>query len=176
GSVSLAVVIVVLLVVSGLGLRSLASLLPAQASPWFITLFRIAAMMVTAALFIALLAPEVSSLWVTGLVAAVAGVALLRGSHNALLREAGMTLVASGLLMTAWGVYAMDHVWLWGRLAGLLLFGLLLYRAADNAALRLLVAFVVLGLASMLTWPAYGRYGLLDGALGPDLTHAVPVY
>ncbi len=176
GSASLAVVILVLLVVSGFGLRSLALLLPEQATPWFVSLFRIAAMIVTAVLLIALLAPEVPSLWITGLILAIVGAGLLLTSRHTLPREAGMTLAASGVLMTGWGVYEMHEVWLWGRLAGLLLFGLLIYRAVDNAALRLLVAFVVLGLASMLTWPDSGRYGLLDGAAAHDLVEAVPVY
>src|SRR3546814_6839056 len=40
--------------------------------------------------------------------------------------------------------------------------GVLLYRYSDNIALRFLIAFFVLALASLLTWPESSRYDLLD--------------
>src|SRR3546814_2445223 len=39
--------------------------------------------------------------------------------------------------------------------------GVLLYRYSDNIALRFLIAFFVLALASLLTWPESSRYDLL---------------
>src|SRR5690606_32672018 len=142
--VTLLLVILVLILAAGLGVRSLGALLPAHASPWFVTLFRMVAMGLTAGLMIVLLAvlfePEMEARWAWGIALAAMGLLLIRARQHPLLREAGFTLVVAGLLLACAGVYALDGLWPLLRVAGLLLFGLALYVYADNAAVRLLVA------------------------------------
>lgn len=168
-------VIVVLLVLTGLFLHRLRGLMPVRASnheaaeregPWFIVLFRLAAMGMTALLMIAFLVVvlelDMEQLWVSGLLAGSAGLLIRRTVPGRYTDELGLTLTAAGLIMTAIGLYAMDDFSSFARAWILLALGALLYRWSGNTALRFLTAFIVLAMASLLTWPESSRYDLLD--------------
>lgn len=181
GELSLLLTVVVLTIAAGLGVRSLGGLLPERASPWFVSLFRIAAMGLTAGLLIVLLAmlfePEMDALWAWGLLLAGFGILVVRARKSALLREGGMTLAAAGLfLVCAAVVQVLDQESSLLQVAGLLGFGVVLYLLVDNTAMRLLAAFCVLAVASFATWPPDGYDGILDLGNGQDLRHALPIY
>ncbi|MDS1139832.1 GDYXXLXY domain-containing protein [Pusillimonas sp. SM2304] len=168
---SLLLAIVALLVLAGLALRQLGKLIraarpsdsaePAQDAapgldPWYVSLFRLAVMGLSAILIIVFLFMtldlELEQLWLAGLVVCGLGLLALRGGGS-VIRELGMTLTATGLIMAGSGLYALDDVGALPRTAGTLLLGIIVYGWAAGAALRFLCAFFVLALACLLTWP-----------------------
>ncbi len=172
---ALLAVIVVLLVLTGLFLHRLCGLTSARApdrevaqreGPWFIVLFRLAAMGMTALLMIAFLAMvlelHMEQLWISGLLACSGGLLIRRTVPGRYAEELGLTLTAAGLIMTGVGLYAMNDFSPFLRAWILMALGAVLYRWSDSTALRFLTAFIVLALASLLTWPESSRYDLLD--------------
>ncbi|MFW7340631.1 GDYXXLXY domain-containing protein [Pollutimonas sp. H1-120] len=172
---ALLAVIVVLLALTGLFLHRLRGLMPVRASnheaaeregPWFIVLFRLAAMGMTALLMIAFLVLvlelDMEQLWISGLLAGSGGLLIRRAVPGRYTDELGLALAAAGLIMTGIGVYAMDDFSPFARAWILLALGGLLYRWSGNTALRFLTAFIVLAMASLLTWPESSRYDLLN--------------
>jgi uncharacterized membrane protein/uncharacterized membrane-anchored protein len=154
------------------------------AEPWFISLFRLAAMGLTAILTLAFLFAvvdiPVDFLWLVGFAACAGGVLVLRMNRGAILHEVGLTLTAAGLFMACAGLYVIDGPEPGVRAAALLALGLVLYKYggaghpdagypgaghldpgyAHSSPLRFLSAFLVLGVASALTWPSHSHYDL----------------
>lgn len=142
---------------------------PVDPEPWFIGLFRLAAMGLTAILTLIFLFAVVDipqdAVWLVGLVCCAGGVLLLRWDRGAVVHEAGLTLTAAGLLLVCGGLYVLDAPRPEIRTAGLLVLGVLVYKYAaapyaNNGPLRFLSALSVLGVATVLTWPAYSHYDL----------------
>jgi uncharacterized membrane protein/uncharacterized membrane-anchored protein len=174
---ALLAVIVVLLALTGLFLHRLRGLMRLRAAnpeagiqprgePWPVVLFRLAAMGLTAVLIIAFLVMvldlDLERLWIPGLFACSAGLLIRQAAPGRYTNELGLALVAAGLIMTGIGLYAMDDLSSFVRAWILMALGVLLYRWSDDTALRFLAAFIVLLLASLLTWPESSRYDLLD--------------
>lgn len=177
---ALLLVIVALIVLAGLALRHLRALVRARNAasgsdqsvasvfqePWFLSLFRLAVMGITAGLLILflflVLNLRTGQLLPLGLVMCAGGVWAFRASSSDIPRELGMTLMAAGLLLTGAGLFVMDDVLLEIRVAALLLAGALLYVLVANTALRFLSAFFVLALVLALTWRDLSAYALFD--------------
>lgn len=186
---ALLAVIVVLLVLTGLFLHRLRGLALLRApdreaaqrdGPWYIVLFRLAAMGMTALLTIAFLVMvlelRMEQLWISGLLACSGGLLIRRTVPGRYADELGLALAAAGLIMTGIGLYVMDDFSPFVRAWILMALGALLYRWSGNTALRFLTAFIVLALASLLTWPESSRYDLLDVSGGGRVWAYFPAY
>ncbi|HWK69313.1 MAG TPA: GDYXXLXY domain-containing protein [Burkholderiaceae bacterium] len=138
----------------------------AAEDPWFIVLFRLAAMGVTALLMVAFLVVvldlDVERLWIPGVLSCAGGLLLRQTVAQRYIDELGLALTAAGLIMSGIGLFALEDFSPFARAWLLLALGVLLYRWSGNAALRFLTAFIALALASWLTWPETSRYDLWD--------------
>lgn len=196
----LLLVIMVLVVLAGLGLRQLARLIRSPArelaartdtqevkddasglDPWYFSLLRITIMGLAAILVIAFLFVtldlEYEQLWVIGLVVCGLGLLALR-SGGSIMGEFGTTLTVAGLFMTGVGLFDLNEIGSLSRAGGIVLMGLAVYCLATGAALRFLCAFFVLVLAYQLTWPDYldaMPLDLLDGGSASTLAY-FPAY
>ncbi|MGB6104678.1 MAG: GDYXXLXY domain-containing protein, partial [Pusillimonas sp.] len=194
---SLLLVIVALVVLAGLALRQLGRLIraaaPASATkhidtnadtaagldPWYISLFRLAVMGLTAILVIVFLFmtldPGIEQLWMAGLVVCAAGLLILK-ARGSVVRELGTTLAMAGLGMAGVGLYALDETAVFVRAGGAMLLGLAVYALAAGAALRFLCAFFTLALVCTLTWPEHQAYAPFDLLEGGPAWHYLPAY
>src|SRR3546814_13685794 len=119
----------------------------------------VAVILMIAFLFM-VLEPGLERWWLWGLLVCAGGMLIQRTAVQRYAAQLGLTLVATGLIMTGIGVYVLEAVSPFIRAWGLMALGVLLYRYSDNIALRFLIAFFVLALASLLTWPESSRYDL----------------
>lgn len=166
----LLLVIALLILSAGLALRHLRALIQSRRAasgadqpaasifkePWFLSLFRLAVMGVTAGLLILFLVMalnlETEDLLPLGLVMCAVGVWAFRASSGDIPREFGMTLMTAGLLLTGSGLFIMDDVLIGVRVAAMLLIGVLLYVLVASTVLRFLSAFFVLAFVLVLAW------------------------
>lgn len=127
--------------------------------PWFISVFRLSAMMFTAFLVIALLFMmldlDTEQLWVAGLVTIVPGVLIVRASNNnnGGMHQAGATLTCAGLFMLGAGLYLMDSAASEWRAVGIACAGVLVYGLVGGFALRWFVSAFCLAVVLLITWP-----------------------
>lgn len=176
---ALLLVIVALIIVAGVVLRHFRGLLRSRRTasdsdrsavsvfqePWFLSLFRLSVMGITAGLWILFLVAvfdlRIEQFLPLGLVMCAGGVWVFRASSGDILREFGMTLMAAGLLLTGSGLFVLEAP-LAIRVVALLLAGTLLYVLVASVVLRFLSAFFVLALVLALTWHDASAYALFD--------------
>ncbi|HUH88001.1 MAG TPA: GDYXXLXY domain-containing protein [Pusillimonas sp.] len=179
----LLVAVLVLLAAMAFGLRKLGKLLRARAvhgEPWYISVFRLVAMGITAVLLMAFLLMvldfEVEFLWVPGLVVCLVGVILYRSSGSEVVRELGLTLMTAGLLLAGGSFFMLYDEGALLAIYALLVLGLGLYVLAGNAAFRFIAAFFVLGMATLMTWPVQTGDGTLLGTEHALRGVSLPLY
>lgn len=155
-------------------------LVPHTADPWFMSLFRIAAMGLLATLLIALLFVfsiiDIEQAWMAGVVLSLVGAGCYRVAEGDVLRELGMVLAVAGLLMVAGGQYELGYFAPGSRAVGLVLLGVVLYGLLPNHAFRLVAAVIVVGVAGLLTWPGEAWLDLLDFPSSPAASSSVHAY
>ncbi|MBP6019655.1 MAG: GDYXXLXY domain-containing protein [Burkholderiaceae bacterium] len=154
-----------------------------RGEPWFISLFRLSAMMLTAILMLAflfmILDLRSTQLWPVGLAVVAIGLLALRRRSTGVIYEAGATLVCAGLFLVGVGVFSLDMVWPYGRGLGLLLLAALVYMLCSGFALRWLSVVFCLVVALAITWPTdVWDHVWLDGLTdsGRELGFYVPAY
>ncbi|MGB3290249.1 MAG: GDYXXLXY domain-containing protein [Burkholderiaceae bacterium] len=152
----------------------------AHREPWYIVLFRLAVMGVTALLMVAFLVIvlelDMDQLWVLGALACGVGLLLQKTLSRPYIDELGLTLTAAGLIMVGAGLVIMDFPSSLLRACLLLALGGVLYRWSENTALRFLTACIVLAVALWLTWPEAARYVLVDVTNGEWVWMYFPAY
>ncbi|NYT64359.1 GDYXXLXY domain-containing protein [Alcaligenaceae bacterium] len=125
--------------------------------PWYIILFRVSAMLLTALLlllyFFTTWNLTVDRVWPVGLVIVAVGVLTLRKGSTGGVYEAGATLVCTGLFMVGVGVVLLDMVPPYWRGLGLLVLGALVYALSHGFAVRWISTIFCLTLALAITWP-----------------------
>lgn len=189
----LLLVIMILLALAGFGLRYLGAAVRLQwptlgqelgavrvlQEPWFLSLLRLAVLVIMVGLTTAFLALSLDLrlgwLWIVGLSVGAGGLWMSRAHDNGVLHETGLALMATGLLLISIDLFSMDELHTSIRVAGILLTGGLVYAFSTSAALRFFCVICVLSLILALTWPTQNPYGLLDDFDADTLQISIPL-
>ncbi|MBV6273055.1 GDYXXLXY domain-containing protein [Alcaligenaceae bacterium CGII-47] len=184
GEDGLLLTIALLIGLAGWGLRRLGTLIQTRQptmlqEPWFLSLLRLAIVMITASLTVffifPMLDPHTGTLWTVGALFGAAGLGLSRLCRSGIRHELGLTLIVAGLLLIGIEVLFSDGSDATVRVAAILLVGTLLYLWVRSAALRFLCVTFVLGIVLVLTWPTQNGSGLLDTFDPNHLAMSIPL-
>lgn len=125
--------------------------------PWYISLFRVSAMVLTALLLLVYLFTTLDlrpdQAWLAGLAVVASGLLVLRKRSMGMVYEAGATLVCTGLFMVGIGAFVLEWASPYGRGLGLLVLGTLVYTLSRGFALRWINVVFCLTAALAITWP-----------------------